>query len=236
MTAWKRRLGDAAARQPTSRTPADPVDSSATHRRPRRLPSIGSRAATALVLLAAALPASSASAAIEAGVEFGDRAIVERPGGEARLELCATALLRYRLVFKGFAVAYYRDDCERASDVPRQADTPQRLELAYFWPIDGRRFGPAAEEVLRRNLDEKRFAALEPRLRRLHAAYRSVEPGDRYALTYLPGRGTELSLNDRPLALIDGEDFARAYFDIWLGEDPIDAGLRDALLRRPTSR
>lgn len=62
------------------------------------------------------------------------------------------------------------------------------------------------------------------------AAGASGRAGDRGTLTYLPGRGTELTLNGRPLALIEGADFARAYFDIWLGPDPIDAGLRDALL------
>lgn len=45
---------------------------------------------------------------------------------------------------------------------------------------------------------------------------------DRYSLTYMPGVGTELALNDNPLGVIDGADFAAAYFRIWLGDHPID--------------
>jgi hypothetical protein len=71
--------------------------------------------------------------------------------------------------------------------------------------------------------------ALRDRLAHLHAHYEDVEPGDRYALTYLPGVGTELSKNGRRLAVVSGSDFAAAYFSMWLGDDPIDAGLRDAL-------
>jgi chalcone isomerase-like protein len=57
-----------------------------------------------------------------------------------------------------------------------------------------------------------------------------VSPGDRYALTYVPDVGTELRLNEESLATIPGEDFAEAYFGIWLGDQPLDEGLRDKLL------
>ena len=57
-----------------------------------------------------------------------------------------------------------------------------------------------------------------------------MEPGDRYALTYLPGEGTELAKNGVRLALVPGEEFAEAYFGIWLGEAPLDRNLRDQLL------
>ena len=68
------------------------------------------------------------------------------------------------------------------------------------------------------------------RLEKLHAAYEDVAPGDRYALTYLPGTGTSLSKNGRVIATTPGADFAAAYFSIWLGERPIDDSLRDRLL------
>jgi hypothetical protein len=74
--------------------------------------------------------------------------------------------------------------------------------------------------------------ALASRLEQLHALYEDVEPGDRYALGYVPGRGTELSRNGAVLGTIEGADFARAYFSIWLGEAPIDDSLREQLMTR----
>ena len=46
----------------------------------------------------------------------------------------------------------------------------------------------------------------------------------------MPGAGTELALNGSRLGIIDGTDFASAYFRIWLGDAPIDTRLRDQLL------
>jgi hypothetical protein len=39
-----------------------------------------------------------------------------------------------------------------------------------------------------------------------------------------------LALNGTEVGVIDGGDFARAYFGIWLGDEPIDDRFRDQLL------
>jgi hypothetical protein len=62
------------------------------------------------------------------------------------------------------------------------------------------------------------------------ALCRNVLPGDRYALTYVPGEGTRLSRNGEVLGSIPGDDFARAVFSIRLGVNPIDKAFRDRLL------
>jgi hypothetical protein len=48
--------------------------------------------------------------------------------------------------------------------------------------------------------------------------------------------GTELSKNGRSLAVVAGSDFAAADFSMGLGDDPMDAGLRDALRTRLSAR
>lgn len=184
-----------------------------------------------LPLLAAALlgwPASpSAAVRMVDQVPFVEE--VEAPGA-APLRLSGAGLFRWKWVFKVYAVAHYLPaDSEVAGPA---SDLPRRLEFSYLVDIEGDGFGKAADELLSRNFPPEALAPLRERLDRLHAAYVDVKPGDRYALTYQPGQGTELTHNGRRLALVEGADFARAYFAIWLGEEPIDAGLRDRLLGR----
>lgn len=66
------------------------------------------------------------------------------------------------------------------------------------------------------------------RLEKEHGQYDDVAPGDGSALTVLPGVGAELSKNGRSLAVVAGSDFPATYFSMWLGDDPMDAGLRAA--------
>ncbi len=150
--------------------------------------------------------------------------------GQVSLRLHNAALLRYKVIFRAYVAGLYLP--EGADPASVLGEVPKRLEIQYFWAIPADDIGKAGEEVLSRNVDAATLSSLRDRLDRIRAAYRDVKPGDRYALTYRPGSGTELSFNGSPLVVIDGDDFAAAYFSIWLGKRPLDPGLKDNLLRK----
>ena len=181
-------------------------------------------AALAILLLACAGPAIARSALEIEGVTFSPSLQVDGH----HLVLNNAGLLRYRLVIKAYVAALYLDDDAAPGDA--LGDVAKRLEAEYFWAIAGRDFGPATLEGMRRNVDAATLEALRPRLAQFAALFVDVRPGDRYALTYLPGVGTQLSLNGRALGIIPGADFAAALFAIWLGPQPLDGDLKRALL------
>ncbi|MHA7836555.1 MAG: chalcone isomerase family protein [bacterium] len=150
--------------------------------------------------------------------------------GPHRLAVFGLGLLRYRVLFRGYVGALYLPPGASADDVLE--DIPKALELHYFWDIEGRFFGEKADELLEETLAPQRLESLRERLDRLHSLYRDVEAGDRYRLTYLPGRGTTLTYNGEALGTIPGADFARAYFGIWLGPEPLNESFRDQILGR----
>ncbi|MCX5740179.1 MAG: chalcone isomerase family protein, partial [Proteobacteria bacterium] len=178
--------------------------------------------ARALVLVVATA-LLDARPAIASGVEVGNVNFSEQAGsGSSKLDLHGAGVLRYRGLIRAYAAALYLAPgaaAERALE-----DVPKRLEIEYFWSLQAEDFASAADELLARIEPADRLAALRGRLRYFHARYEDIEPGDRYALTYFPGVGTELSKNGRSLAVVEGSDFAAAYFAMWLGDDPIDAG------------
>jgi hypothetical protein len=145
-----------------------------------------------------------------------------------QIPIRGAALLRWFKIFKVYVAALYLPENGSPNDV--LADIPKRLEISYLVSIPGPDFGKGAEAILERNNSPGELARLRSRIDQLNAVYRDVKPGDRYALTYVPGQGTELSYNGRPLITIEGVDFAAAYFGIWLGEDPIDLEMRRQLI------
>lgn len=180
----------------------------------------------AILFSLAALLALPAAAAQVGGVKFEERL----PLGEEELRLNGVALFRYRVVIKAYAAALYLGEgisADRALD-----DVPRRLEIEYFWAIPAEAFAEVTVDGIARNVDAETMADLHDRIERFNALYSDVRPGDRYALTYLPGDGTILSLNGVPRGSIPGADFARALFSIWLGEEPFDASLKTQLLGR----
>jgi hypothetical protein len=186
-------------------------------------PSLSMGRIVGALVIALATSSPGGAAEIE-GVRFADQVLSR----DVRLQLRCVGLLRYKLFIKAYVAALYLGDGTATDDV--LADVPKRLELNYFWSINAADFGRAGDEILKRNVDDATFAMLRARLDRINAWYRDVKPGDRYSLTYLPGVGTKLALNGTEIGVIEGSDFANAYFQIWLGDKPIDANLREQLL------
>jgi hypothetical protein len=175
-------------------------------------------------LLVAISPAGIAGAMEIEGVRF----VPEQEAQGTVLRLQCVGLLRYKVLFKGYVAGLYLADPAGLEDP--LADVPKRLELSYFWSIDGDDFGPAGETILERNFGRQALSALRPQLDQIGRLYEDVEPGDRYSLTYIPGVGTELALNGVRKGVIEGADFAAKYFAIWLGPKPLDASLRNQLV------
>lgn len=145
-------------------------------------------------------------------------------------ELSGAGLLRYMGFIKAYVGALYLPPGVDPQQV--LSDTAKRLEVEYFHAIAGEDFGPATIEGISRNVDEKTLARLMPKIEYHNSLYVDVQPGDRYALTYIPGRGTELTLNGEPRGIIEGAEFAAALFSIWLGPEPVSRSFKTALLGR----
>ena len=188
------------------------------------------REAITIGLAVACFSGDVGAAEIE-GVRFSENLTV----GDAQLRLHGTGLLRYRIFIKGYVAALYLAESpgDDGTSANVFADAPKRLEIEYFWAIPAEGFRKATVEGISRNTDRETFERLSDRIDRLDAMYEDVDPGDRYALTYLPGVGTELARNGRRLGVIEGADFSSALFSIWLGERAIDDSLRRQLLASP---
>ncbi|MDH4017140.1 MAG: chalcone isomerase family protein [Actinomycetota bacterium] len=178
--------------------------------------------------------APSAAAYEVSGVSF-DRSqlVAGRP-----LALSGYGLHRYRLFIKLYAMALYVDPASQVADVRGDMsaevvldeDVPKRLELETFWAIPADIFRRLTRERIEGAVTPGEYAQLAPQVEALNALYEDVEPGDRYAITYVPGLGTELAKNGESKGVVAGEEFARAMFGIWLGEKPFDRKLRAQLL------
>lgn len=164
------------------------------------------------------------SAATIEKVHFADSV---QAGNEA-LPLHGVGLLRYKKFIKAYVAALYMDGRTSPKDV--LSDVPKRLELEYFWAIKGPDFGKKANEILKNSFPPETLSPIKPRIDQIHSQYRDVKPGDRYSLTYIPGTGTELALNQQKIVTIPGADFAKVYFAIWLGPESGNEDLKNQLL------
>ncbi len=178
-----------------------------------------------IIMAAILFMAGPAGAASIEGVTFPERQVVD--GRE--LDLRGTALLRYMVFIKAYVGAFYLEP-EVPSEKALDGFVPRRLVLHYFHAIDAKDFAEATTRMIEKNVSSEAFRDLEGKIAQLNRFYQDVEPGDRYTATYIPGKGTQLALNDQVLGSVPGPDFSAAFFSIWIGKNPIDTSFRDRLL------
>ena len=146
-----------------------------------------------------------------------------------QLSLRGSGVLRYMMLIRVYAGAFYLAEGTPVADALHPL-AARRLEFHYFHGISAADLAASTTEMIQRNTSPETFSRLQPEIDQFNRLYREVVPGDRYAATYIPGRGTRLSLNGEILGEVAGPDFAAALFAIWLGENPIDKTLRQRLL------
>ena len=123
-----------------------------------------------------------------------------------------------------FTAAFYVPD--RVIDVGELlGDSPKRLVICYQRGFKKEEIVSAAENALKKN-PELNITALRPRLEQMYQFFQNVRKGDRYELVFEPRKGTALILNGEYRGVVPGEDFARAFFGIWISNYPISYTLK----------
>ena len=144
------------------------------------------------------------------------------------LQMTGTGMLKYMRIFKVYDAAFYLEEGASVDEV--LDDKAKRLEVVYLRSFEKEDFGKGTYQALRNSISAEQIEQLRPRIDYHNSLYVAVKPGDRYSLTYIPGKGTTLARNGRAVGTIPGADFAAALFSIWVGDSPIDMNFRQQLL------
>jgi len=85
-------------------------------------------------------------------------------------------------------------------------------------------------EGFEKNQDKAAMDQLRTELDRFNALFETVHSGDVIELDYLPATGTIIRIKGAKKGVIEGADFNRALLAVWLGDEPADSDLKEALL------
>jgi len=142
--------------------------------------------------------------------------------------------LRYKTVFKVYAAGLY---LEKKAATPAEVQAqkgPKHLTVTMLRDIDSSELGKLFARGMEDNMDRTAFSKLVPgvlRMSQIFSEHKMLRAGDTFAVDWLPGTGTVVVVKGQP----QGEPFKEPeFFDallgIWLGNQPADWKLKDALL------
>ena len=145
--------------------------------------------------------------------------------------------LRKRAIFQVYAIGLYLPAKKSSAAEVLALAGPKRVAIHMLRDVGADQFTEALADGIRQNHSEAEAMALEPRLKELAAIMgeiKEAKKGMAIALDWRPQEGTQVLIDGKPAGkAIAGEDFYRGLLRIWLGEDPVQADLKKALLGQP---
>ncbi|WP_116324341.1 chalcone isomerase family protein [Cupriavidus taiwanensis] len=185
-------------------------------------------AALGAVTAAHAVPGPARAVEI-AGVRFDDAA---RVGGK-ELQLNGAAL-RTGFLTTGYVAALYLEEKARNAAVVLGTPGAKRLQLRILRETEPPAVVRAIRQGMRDNHSEAQMQGLAARLvqfERTLGEIGTAHKGDVINLDFSPQTGTVVAINGTPRGRpIPGEDFYQALLRVFLGERPVDAGVKRGLL------
>jgi Chalcone isomerase-like len=164
-----------------------------------------------------------------AGVKYAATAAV----GSAPLQLNGAGI-RYKAIFKVYTAGLYLGARASTPEAVLAAPGAKRLQVVMLRDIDANELGKLFTDGMQKNTTREEFGKSIPgtlKLSEVFATKKRLVAGDAFTVDYLPGSGTVISINGRPATDPIAEPvFFGALMKIWLGPNPADWQLKDALL------
>jgi long-chain acyl-CoA synthetase len=141
--------------------------------------------------------------------------------------------VRNKWFFKVYVGALYLAQKQSSDDAIIADENVHRVALHMLRELGSKKLYGAFSEAIEANHTSAELAAMDADLKQMAAifdAVKEVKEGDVIALDYLPGSGTQISVNGTARGTIAGVTFNRALLRIWLGSKPAQADLKKAML------
>jgi Chalcone isomerase-like len=191
-------------------------------------------AAAALLPLLAQAQAPAPGAVDVAGVKYAPRAQL----GGSTLQLNGAGL-RTRFVIKVYTAGLYMSAKAATPEAVLATPGPKRMHVVMLREIDANELGKLFTRGMQDNAPKGEFSKFIPgtlKLADIFSSHKRLKAGDVFFVDFVPGVGTTVVVNGKDAGEpIKEPEFFNALLRIWLGPQPADAALKDALLGKQPS-
>ncbi|MBS3916679.1 MAG: chalcone isomerase family protein [Sulfuritalea sp.] len=138
---------------------------------------------------------------------------------------------------KRYAMALYLPAKAADAKAALAAKGPRRVDIRLIKDVSGDTFAGAVSGGINDNSSDAEKTALKDRIKQLAdsvIALGEIKAGTAIVFDWIPEQGMVLTVGGQAVGRpIPGEDFYTALLRVWLGEDPAQGNLKEALLGKP---
>lgn len=138
---------------------------------------------------------------------------------------------RTKFVFNIYVGALYTSQPVKTRDEVQALAGPKRVSMTMVYDeVSHEKMADAWQEGFEDNTTDDGYEKLKSRLSTFIGYFPDLKAGDVIMMDYIPASGTHVTINDELKGVIEGADFYTALLDVWLGDEPADEELKEAML------
>jgi len=183
---------------------------------------------TFFMLLAVALFSTSSQARQLDDVTLPDS--VKLDGTDVTLQLNGMGY-RTKFIFNIYVGALYTEKKVESRDAVQALKGPKRVVMHMVYDeVNREKITNGWNEGFKENNSDEQMEKLRARLDTFNSYFPDLKENDVMFYDYIPGKGTRVTINGDVKGVIEGADFYAALLDVWLGDEPADEDLKEAML------
>lgn len=110
-------------------------------------------------------------------------------------------------------------------------DGRKRVSMHFLYDkVEKEKLTAGWDEGFAGNTPAEEVVKLQERINQFNAMFVDAKKGESIVLDYIPAQGTVVTIAKEEKGVIPGKDFNDALLRIWLGEKPVNKGLKEQLL------
>jgi hypothetical protein len=138
---------------------------------------------------------------------------------------------RTKFVFKIYVGALYTETRAETRDAVQALKGPKRVAMHMVYDeVEREKIIDGWNDGFEENNSDQQLAKLQARIKTFNSYFPDLKKGDVLLYDFIPGTGTRVTINGEVKGIVEGADFYAALLDIWLGEEPADDDLKEAML------
>ena len=138
---------------------------------------------------------------------------------------------RTKFVFDIYVGGLYTESKVDSRDAAQALKGPKRVVMHMVYDeVEREKITNGWNDGFEENNSDEQMEKLKSRLTTFNSFFPDLKKNDVLQYDFIPGTGTRVTINGDVKGTIEGADFFTALLDVWLGEEPADDDLKDAML------
>ena len=142
--------------------------------------------------------------------------------------------VRYKAIFKVYAAGLYLPKTSKKADEVLSMAGPKRVTMVFLRELDAKEFGKLMITGVENNVkDKKLLVAAMPGLLKMgdiFSRYKKMNPNEEIHFDLNGDNSVSLQVRGKTEAIPGGTNFYDAILLVWLGQNPVDMRLKEAML------